>query len=852
MKTILESLRPYAVEPGPELPPELLPWDSSDPWGIDSAARRALGLLIAGEGPGPRLYAYADYLAAFVTAADRSLAYPDMLLLNGTALALIGILSDGLHPEAELWRLAGSARLATQAHERKAALEDRAVADCVTAVYQASLETGVPILADLISLRERMWGRLLDHSRAERIQVTAEQFAAHMKTPIQPDQLGAYLRARPWQYAARNPEYLMDLDLQEADETLSNLLTIRTHMLVKHQFGSQVDWHLRLFNDLEFTVGLNGHRHVRNLAAAYLQTGELKYARQAANHWRHFYESCPVPNHKQIVGPWRTLELGSRQWRTWVDILGYLGQTEFFDEDFHAMVARSRLDHLRYGLAFTSWPNNWYQVEAAGMATSALLLPELRQSAAYLRIAMRRMKWINSFAYYDDGFQFELSHGYHMFPTNALFAVVRTARAASAALPDDFVRLAEKANEMYLYAVQPDHLLPTFNDSGAIPMDPAPTLRAAAETFDRPDMLWGGTYGAQGTPPDHTSHAWPSARLYAMRDKWGEDGQFLFFDGAAWGASHQHEDKLNYAIYSHGRQLISDPNIYSYAQTELTHYFKSSRAHNIILVDGMGQARRFNPKAWMTTQGRNEWVSRPAFDFVSSEYLEGFAPDPFPGRGSAAEVNFSFSHRRAIFYVKPGYWILCDLVRGQDALLHRLEQLFHLAPLYFPGAEVPLVAGEVTVSPHLAGSANPGHANIAILPVDAAGLQARAQKGQTSPAIGWYGVLGEFPAWDITLERTTQLPARLDVVLYPQAPGQTGVPMVERLLSDEQTSAFRIHGQGLDDLFILCEEGAGPVTLGELTFEGRALLLRRGAQQQAYAVAPRQVRLAGQNLPVHS
>ena len=31
-------------------------------------------------------------------------------------------------------------------------------------------------------------------------------------------------------------------------------------------------------------------------------------------------------------------------------------------------------------------------------------------------------------------------------------------------------------------------------------------------------------------------------------------------------------------------------------------------------------------------------------------------------------------------------------------------------------------------------------------------MAVRAQKGETSPAVGWFGVLGEFPAWDVTLQ----------------------------------------------------------------------------------------------------
>ena len=54
-------------------------------------------------------------------------------------------------------------------------------------------------------------------------------------------------------------------------------------------------------------------------------------------------------------------------------------------------------------------------------------------------------------------------------------------------------------------------------------------------------------------------------------------------------------------------------------------------------------------------------------------------------------------------------------------------------------------------------------------------------------------------------------------------------------------SAVKIVGKGIDDTFVLCEEDAGPVTVGDVTFEGRALLIRRVPELQTLALG--QVRL---------
>jgi len=848
IQQILESLRPYASVPPSGRPPEILPWDHADLWGTDGTARAALALLLAGDLSGERLCAIADYMLAFVVEGYGPRQFPDAILLNGTALALCGYLCDGIHPEAELWRVTGCARLASQVHWRKAAINDRVAADCLWAVCRIAEELTLPILADLITLRERMWGELLDHKRAERLHVSQSDYPQYMLSSTRPEDAGRRVAEREWQNQMWQRDlFVPGVDLEAADQACDNLITLRAHMLVRHQFGSEIDWHLRLFDDVESTVSLGAQPFVRNLAVAYAETGDPKYAHHCARLLWSFYRLAPVPNHRQPVGPWRTLEVGNRQANMWPVVMACAGSSEAFDQETHAMLARSRLEHMRYLLAFCGGANNWYQVECSGLAVAAMFSPEVRHADAYLRVAVRRLKWINSFAYYDDGFQFELTPGYHVFPTSSMFSVVQTARIWGVELPADFKALVEKAHEMYLYAVRPDHILPMLNDCNPNPTDPASLLECAAAVYDREDFRWGASHGQEGRSPDHASHDWSSAGYYVMRDKWGPDAQYLFFDGAPWGASHQHEDKLSFVLYAHGRPLISDPNIYSYSRTELTHYFRSSRAHNVVLIDGMGQARRWKPESRLSTVGRNEWVSRESFDFCSSEYMEGYALDLFDAGDGEVRVDESLSHRRAVFYLKPGYWILCDLIRGgQDK--HALEQLFHIAPIRQPGETVAFRAGAISASASTILTEEEGLGNLAILPVDTKDLDVRAQKGEMSPAVGWHGVLGEYPAWDVTVACERKLPARLDAVLWPLAPGVSERPVVRRLAAGAQVTAFEIEGAGVHDLYVLCEEGAGPVTVGDTVFEGRALLLRRQPELRALAVDPVSICVSGRVL----
>jgi len=113
-------------------------------------------------------------------------------------------------------------------------------------------------------------------------------------------------------------------------------------------------------------------------------------------------------------------------------------------------------------------------------------------------------------------------------------------------------------------------------------------------------------------------------------------------------------------------------------------------------------------------------------------------------------------------------------------------------------------------------------------------------------AAGWWGMKGEYPAWEAVLKTKTTLPARMDAILFPMDPGQSDYPSAERLVSDTNTTALRVHGEGIDDTFILCEEGAGKVTVGDIEFEGRAVLVRREPELAAYAVSARKLTVAGE------
>ena len=64
-------------------------------------------------------------------------------------------------------------------------------------------------------------------------------------------------------------------------------------------------------------------------------------------------------------------------------------------------------------------------------------------------------------------------------------------------------------------------------------------------------------HGFPDTPPS-TAQPFPDAGQVFMRDRWGEDGQYLTFDATRWGGAHCHLARNSIALHAFGRTLLLD------------------------------------------------------------------------------------------------------------------------------------------------------------------------------------------------------------------------------------------------------------------------------------------------------
>ncbi len=835
-----------------------------DTWSPKAVAVRGLQVLDALERSGqlapdemPRfarrlLADHADYLLAFWPGGGGSIGSPEVRAGGCLLLICCGVVFEGAEANAHLWRLVGSARFANELAGMADAAAATAVKEAARVAVQACVAADLPVLPELLAAHERLSGEKVDWPKTEGLGLTREPFfdeldlelpaLSGVKQAVEARDFDAAEAAFVAHLAEREspsaevleaPQYIAP-NLAEADELCRNLFTLRAHMLIRHDFGEEVDWTTVLDGDIESNVAINSHGWTDILAMAYWQTKDTKYARHLARLLLSWLKQSPCPNTRKSL-QWRTLEVGDRAVLFWPRVLAAVRHAPEFREGVLFQVGRSYLEHARYLAAYQQSGRNWFQVETSGLGAAGVLFPEFKDSRAFVDLAFRRLNWINQSAYFPDGFQTECSSLYHDFPTRTITNFWWLARLAGITEPHSFDKQLERIYEVYMYLSQPDMYLPLVNDCNPTPVHIASRMAFAAKAFGRDDFRFMATGGEQGTPPEHTSHRFPDAGYYIMRDKWGPDAQYLCFDAGPFGAGHQHEDKLSFVLYAGGRLLLHDPGIYSYKRGPFSEYYRSTRAHNAVMVDGKGQASVLYPESYVEPDREVRWIATDAFDFVSASYDRGFAARK-GRRADRATLDTSIRHRRSIFSVKGEYFILRDKITGRGQ--HSVERIFHIAPVIEQHAMGGVRAGEVRIGENgTVCSADTGLANIAIVPVpptDTEPDSVRDQTGETDPVAGWIALWGQVPCHDITFERRTELPTSFDDVLYPLAAGDDEPPTVARIRIDGadegEATAFAIEKDGRRDIFVMSDVGAREMTAGDVSVDSEAALLRLDAE----------------------
>jgi hypothetical protein len=445
----------------------------------------------------------------------------------------------------------------------------------------------------------------------------------------------------------------------------------------------------------------NRHQHLVTLGRAYRATGDPRYARAVAAQLDSWLDQCPFGRGMNWRSP---LELAIRL-INWVWALGLVRGSGAVTAEPEGRLRRSVEQHVaqiarRYSAGSSA--NNHRIGEAAGVFVATSVWPGLEKASRRRAESLRILGEEILAQTYEDGGTREQAVGYHQFVLQFFLVVLAVARRTGQPLPNGYEPRLQSMLEFLGALGEGGEHLPMVGDAddGIVldlgdERDPAGWLAAGAVLFARRDFKWwsGGyretarwllgregrrTFEAIPAPAGAralTSRAFPASGYYLLQG--GEAGTHgavsVVFDCGELGfgpiAAHGHADALSLTLRVGGHDVMVDPGTFDYFRSRAWRdYFRSTRAHNTVSVDGQDQSLMEGPFLWgRRAQARClSWEPRRSGGRIVAEH-DGYTRLPDPVR-----------HRRTLeLDAQAGTLLIVDEIEAAGE--HEIALHFHFA-----------------------------------------------------------------------------------------------------------------------------------------------------------------------------
>ncbi len=383
--------------------------------------------------------------------------------------------------------------------------------------------------------------------------------------------------------------------------------------------------------DCKYVWEPNRHHQLVVLGRAYRLSGDKRFADAVAEQM----ESWLTQNPYGIGMNWRSgLELGIRL-INWVWAIDLIKESKAIGKPLQHRILDSVSRHIweierKYSRG--SSVNNHLIGEAAGVFVAASYFPYLKKASSY-RIRSRDILCREILRQtFPDGGTVEQAIGYHFFVLQFFVVVGITARNTGHRLPESYWPRLEKMFEFVATLSQGGDCLPLFGDCddgyvldlGSDPHSVKEWLAVGAALFDRSDLktaacgasepvrwlLGKSEFDCYNSISEIESHQCASTALdkagyYLLQNGTldSPDRISVVFDCGPLGmkpmAGHGHADALSFTLRAFGRDVLVDPGTYDYfSYPEWRKYFRSTRAHNTIVIDGLNQSEMLGSFLW--------------------------------------------------------------------------------------------------------------------------------------------------------------------------------------------------------------------------------------------------------------
>ncbi len=506
-------------------------------------------------------------------------------------------------------------------------------------------------------------------------------FAAFFREFLEPDK---YFKSSAGNLEGNSMDENGSYRLPTNDEIINEAEKACRHYMVScgtpSDFGdNKVDWYSNPTHNgyKEWPWQLSRHAEFSTLASAYNMTKNEKYAYSCAELFDSWVKQAEAPSlntgHGETLS-WRTIECGIRQGGCWPYVIHTFYKTEAFNEDIITDWCKSVYEHGER-LFNVHGGNNWLLMEMNGLAHIAVIYGFFKESETWLKFACDTMSRELIRQVHPDGFQYELTTDYQHVAITTYGALLTLLTNYNIEPDKNFSSYVEKMVEVYVHLAQPNLLVPDINDG--MKYNAKGVVAEYVHLFPENQLFkWILSDKKEGIAPEN-NHIFENAGLAVLRTGHSENDTWVFFDGGEFGAGHQHEDKLNLLMYADGKLILTEGGKYAYDASRESKYTLSTRAHNTVRVDGLGQFRRKNYK-WKGEINKKSDLYYKAgenIDVLKAKYNEGYG-----NNRAETEAN----HERSVLFVKneknlKPFLIAIDRLYGTgEGDIHTYGVLWHL------------------------------------------------------------------------------------------------------------------------------------------------------------------------------
>lgn len=427
--------------------------------------------------------------------------------------------------------------------------------------------------------------------------------------------------------------------------------------LIQSVYDDPVKWGKYEKTEIEKSVWLNRFYFLPSFARMYYISGDRSYLDDMMKIIRQWIANNPrLPDSHRTTYNWRDMQVA---WRSihfsWCFYLGENGLTadeKMLITDF----LREHADILLTGFGQAALNEFNHQSHGAlAMLYLGILFPGLEGAEELRRKGIIILNHHLEKAFYPDGGNVEQMFGYYPFEAHIFRDAYLLCRSNGIEPPLNSVPMLRKMAAYICAVARPDGSMPQVNDSYEMPVQPI--LDTINEIIE-------------GDTTCRIASAYlPETQVAVLRDK--SDGSwYILANPASVIGAHAHAGRLAFELWYSGKLVVTDSGCCNYDDPSLVKWYRTSRAHNTVIIDGLSDAATSTSALWVARRETKNKITK----WVTGEdisYLTMVSP-------VEEAANSSVLWSRTIALVRDRFAVIMDYFEASGD--HNYEILFHFPP----------------------------------------------------------------------------------------------------------------------------------------------------------------------------